>query len=134
MESIAKAAPGPDRDSMMVADARGNTLICAAPDSDEVPAKPRTPASLTYLIVVRGGIPGTMFGLPKGACSLGRSAENTVQLHEGTVSRRHATIMNDPSGTSFLTDVGSTNGTFVDGHRLLANRPAPIPDGTRIQL
>lgn len=134
MESTAKPALAVDREARSNPDARGNTLICAAPVVEQESASTRPLPSLGYLIVVRGGIPGTMYKLPKGTCTLGRSAENTIPLHEGTVSRRHAQIAHDSSGTPFVTDVGSSNGTYVDGRRILAHRPVRISDGGRIQV
>jgi diguanylate cyclase (GGDEF)-like protein len=108
-----------------------HTPICLAEPHHEA----RIPSSrLEYLIVIRGGIPGTMLRLAHEASSLGRSAENTFQLHDGTVSRRHAVIWADPSGGSWITDLGSTNGTFVDGKRLAPHTPIRVNDGSRIQL
>src|SRR4051794_24747433 len=134
MGSIATPARTPDRDPQLIADARGNTLICASPESGPGAINPQTTALIHYLIAVRGGIPGTMFRLKKGMNSLGRGAENSVQMYESSVSRRHALITVDPAGTALLTDVGSMNGTFVDGRRILANRAVRVPDGTRVQL
>ena len=49
--------------------------------------------------------------------SIGRVHGNDVVLPRGNVSKRHATI--DRSGLSFtLNDLGSTNGTFVNGRRV----------------
>ena len=66
--------------------------------------------------------------------SLGRSTENTFQLHDSTVSRRHAVISIDAAGTAWLTDLGSTNGTFVNGRRIAMQTPVQVGDGSRIQL
>jgi diguanylate cyclase (GGDEF)-like protein len=134
MESIATPARVPEREPQLIPDARGNTLICSSPESGSGAIGPQTTALIHYLIAVRGGIPGTMFRLKKGMNCLGRGAENTVQVYESSVSRHHALITVDPCGTALLTDVGSTNGTFMDGRRILANRAVRVPDATRIQL
>jgi two-component system cell cycle response regulator len=126
-------ATAPESREKPIQDGRGNTQICVAPVSDD-DIERRQPTPILYLIIVRGGIPGTMFRLVRGTGSVGRGADNTVSLHEATVSRRHAVISIDPSGIASLTDVGSTNGTFVDGNRLAPNRPVQVSDGSRIQL
>ena len=117
-------------------DARGKTLICfsTVAGSDPVAGAQSAAPLLLYLIVVRGGIPGTMLRLGQKSSSLGRSAENTFQVHDSTVSRRHAVISIDAAGTAWLTDLGSTNGTFVNGRRIALQTPVQVGDGSRIQL
>src|SRR5208337_2808129 len=75
-----------------------------------------------------------MLRLAQSASSIGRSAENTFQLHDATVSRRHAVISIDTAGKAWIMDLGSTNGTFVDGERVPLQTPVRIKDGSRIQL
>ena len=117
-------------------DARGKTQICfsTVAGSDPVAGAQSAAPLLLYLIVVRGGIPGTMLRLGQKSSSLGRSAENTFQVHDSTVSRRHAVISIDVAGTAWLTDLGSTNGTFVNGRRIALQTPVQVGDGSRIQL
>jgi two-component system cell cycle response regulator len=115
-------------------DAKGNTHICASPVLGQEPASQLNSPLLMYLIIVRGGIPGTMLRLAHSASSLGRSADNTFQLHDNTVSRRHALISIDSAGATAVTDLGSTNGTFVDGKRTPVQVPVRLTDGCRIQL
>jgi len=56
--------------------------------------------------------------LEKGqAVSLGRSRENTVVLHDEHASRHHAQIYPDNGGW-FLRDLGTLNGTFVNGEKI----------------
>ena len=55
--------------------------------------------------------------LNKGKTTIGSLAENDIQISDKTVSRRHATI-NEGSGHFRLTDLDSTNGTFLNGSRL----------------
>jgi diguanylate cyclase (GGDEF)-like protein len=75
-----------------------------------------------------------MLRLAQSASSLGRAADNTFQLADGTVSRRHAVISIDPAGEAWLTDLGSSNGTFVDGKRIVLHTPVALRDGSRIQI
>jgi len=48
---------------------------------------------------------------------LGRSRDADVQIEDANVSRRHAEIVQEGS-TYWLVDLGSTNGTEVDGRRV----------------
>jgi pSer/pThr/pTyr-binding forkhead associated (FHA) protein len=61
---------------------------------------------------------------------LGRSPECTLQLPAAGASRRHATVaLHD--GKAVLKDLGSTNGTFVNGERV---SEATLRSGDRIRI
>lgn len=49
---------------------------------------------------------------------VGRSPDAAVTYADATMSSRHASIELDADGTVKVTDLGSTNGTFVDGARV----------------
>src|SRR5260370_2698086 len=49
--------------------------------------------------------------------SLGRSRENTLVLHDEHASRHHAQIYPD-NGAWFIRDLGTLNGTFVNGEKI----------------
>lgn len=69
------------------------------------------------LFVVRGNDQGCRYELVGDAVSVGRDAGNAAQLHDTEVSRRHAVIRRE--GNDFvLSDHHSSNGTFVNGHRV----------------
>jgi two-component system cell cycle response regulator len=87
-----------------------------------------------YLIVVGGGIPGAMIRLAAEGARLGRSSESSVRVPELSVSRHHAVITVDDRGSAWLTDLGSTNGTFLNNRRLSPHHSARLDDGDRIQL
>src|SRR5690349_128264 len=59
-----------------------------------------------------------VFGLTRGAAlTVGRALSSDVALLDPTVSRRHASLVADESGIE-LNDLGSSNGTFVNGERV----------------
>jgi adenylate cyclase len=62
---------------------------------------------------------------------LGRSAQATVRLSDREVSRRHSQIERDGHGY-LLSDLGSSNGTFVNGQRIDA--PARLNDGDEVLI
>src|SRR4051794_38041927 len=115
-------------------DAKANTHVCVSPITQTQEDSQRTASQAAYLIVVGGVIPGTMLQLANQRTSLGRSAENTFQLYDITVSRRHAFVWMDALGCVFLMDEGSTNGTFLNGRRVEADRAHRLEDGDRVQL
>ena len=52
---------------------------------------------------------------------------------EGGVSRRHARVHQQKS-QFFIEDLGSANGTFLNGQRLTPYLPHPLRDGDEVQL
>lgn len=64
---------------------------------------------------------------------LGRLPENQISLTSPRVSRRHAAIRRTNQGVE-LVDVGSSNGSRVNGEELRAREPVRLEPGDRIQL
>ena len=76
-------------------------------------------------------IPGGL--LAEGAV-IGRSPRtSTFVIEDGTLSRRHARLFSE-SGVIYVEDLGSTNGTRVNGRALGAREPRAIYDGDRVEL
>lgn len=76
-------------------------------------------AETTYRLVMRTGpTPGQAFDLTQKEMTVGRDLQNTIILNDAEVSRKHARIY-PQSGGFVLEDLGSTNGTFVNGQRLM---------------
>lgn len=86
-----------------------------------------TPAQL---ILIQGDRHGRSYPLAETVTVLGRLQECEVVLTDLAASRKHAEILN--SGGSFaLRDLGSTNGTSVNGARTTEQ---PLEDGDRITI
>src|ERR1700730_12002216 len=60
--------------------------------------------------------------IDRARITIGRVAENDLQLADDKVSRHHAVIERQDGGRVVLHDLGSRNGTFVDGVRLSGSR------------
>jgi predicted component of type VI protein secretion system len=73
------------------------------------------------LIIRTGPNEGMAFDLTKEATMLGRDVSNDIVLADTEVSRQHARITKTPGGFVYE-DLGSTNGSFINGERLLAPR------------
>lgn len=114
-------------------DAKANTQICVAPPTLSDDETEVTSPSV-FLIMVSGGMPGSLLQLDPHGTTIGRSLESTFQLLDATVSRRHAMFLIDGAGGVHVSDLGSTNGTFVEGERITPGIPRPLANGERIQL
>ena len=73
------------------------------------------------LIQRSGPSPGDTFDLEKDVVTVGRDVTNEIVIADAEVSRQHARINRTPGGY-VLEDLGSTNGSFVNGERLVAPR------------
>lgn len=70
--------------------------------------------------------------LVRGSCALGRSRGNQVVLPDARVSRRHAMIHPQGPAEYWLVDLGTLNGTRVNGRRVFL--PTCLRDGDEIDI
>jgi putative peptide zinc metalloprotease protein len=66
-----------------------------------------------------------------GTLTIGRSADNSIQLDDRSVSRHHARVVAGGDG-AFVEDAGSTHGTFLDGRPIGAR--TRLRDGARVHV
>lgn len=92
---------------------------------------PMTHGITAVLTVLEGLHHGKVFALRGGENLLGRAQEANVQLDDHGVSRRHAQLRVELSGEVELLDLGSTNGTFVNGERI-AKESLKVGDRIRV--
>ncbi|TQN40691.1 pSer/pThr/pTyr-binding forkhead associated (FHA) protein [Blastococcus colisei] len=83
---------------------------------------------VTHVLVVDG--PGTRHELSTGRNVIGRGTEADIRLPDTGVSRKHVDVVLD-GGTATVEDLGSTNGTLVNGRRV--SRHA-LSDGDVIRI
>ncbi len=95
--------------------------------------QPTVPAT-GRLVVVDGGesdlLPGTAFTLATTTI-VGRHPDCTLELNEPFVSAEHAELAND-NGRWWVRDLGSTNGTFVNGNAVRV--PTGVKPGDIVQF
>ena len=90
-------------------------IVTAAPEPVAVQPTPTEPLPVAIGAVVMSD--GTRRPLSNTVCSIGRASENTLTIADAQASRRHAEIRYE-NGRHVLVDLGSTNGTVVNGSRL----------------
>jgi diguanylate cyclase (GGDEF)-like protein len=88
-------------------------------------------ANRALLLVLSGPAVGNTYTIGPNCAVLGRGDGNEVLIPDPGISRQHARIALTDSGFT-ISDLGSSNGTFLDGVRLEA--PAPLRDANRVQL
>ena len=85
-----------------------------------------------------GGAHKTMFGSfdlsggGKALAFIGRLPTCDIVLPYPQVSSKHTSVMRAPDGTLVVSDLGSTNGTYVNGQRLVPGQNIAVPPKTRI--
>lgn len=88
-------------------------------------------AETAMLLMVDGPSPGKRVFLEKAMLVIGRDERCDVVIADRQVSRYHARISLQGEGY-ILTDLGSKNGTFVNGQELV--EPYALQDGDEIQI
>ena len=83
------------------------------------------------LIVTRGVDEGKQFELAAASVTVGRHSSNAVALHDTQVSRRHLELRAESGGGFWLVDLGSGNGTLLNGHAI---QEAPLRSGDTITV
>jgi signal transduction histidine kinase len=83
------------------------------------------------LFVIQGSDQGKRFDLAGRPVALGRDGSNPVRLHDNEVSRRHAEVRAADSGGYRVVDLGSANGTFVNGRQI---DQSPLRSGDQLRV
>jgi S-DNA-T family DNA segregation ATPase FtsK/SpoIIIE len=101
--------------------------------ADQRPDCGRTPSRPPLLLAALSGPgAGATLPLPRGTVRIGRSGTE-LAIPDADLSREHALLDVSDSGIT-LTDLGSANGTWVDGRRLSsAGVPTPVFTGSRFR-
>lgn len=83
------------------------------------------------LVMQSGPTPGKNYPLDKNEIFIGRDINNDIVISDAEISRKHSRLILG-EGSYVIEDLGSTNGTFVNGQRLLG--PHSLTAGELIML
>lgn len=72
----------------------------------------------TTLVVIAGAQVGRTYKLDDETVRIGRASDAEFQLRDTGISRHHARLFTDDDERWWIEDMGSTNGTFVNGLRI----------------
>lgn len=116
----------------MVDSASDSTRVFRIPTDDATAPDLMKSARITdpVISIIKGPQTGNTFEIIDPETSIGRDPANAIFLNDMTVSRTHAKIVCTPFGTT-IEDLGSLNGTWVDGAIVTA---APLHDGSTVQI
>lgn len=125
----AAAAPQPQAmpQQAMPQQAANTVMFAGAGVPGQQPAQPQQ-ASRARLIDTAAN---RAIDLASARVTLGRESRNDITIPDINVSRTHAEISLSPQGAWVITDLGSTNGTYVNG-RAVASQP--LNEGDHIAM
>lgn len=83
-----------------------------------------------FVVVLSGDRMGEMFPLGDNRTTIGRGLQTDVRINDEGISRTHALVEAD-GGNYYLSDAGSTNGTFANGSKVKRH---PLEEGDKIQI
>ncbi len=125
------AAPAPARPA-----AASPARPAAPPANPPASPPPARPGAVAYPPGRPGGSsifrqPSAIMQLPTRVLRIGRATDNEVVVSDLSVSRYHAELRRNSSGRYEIADLGSHNGTFVNGQRISS---APVNEADIIGI
>lgn len=128
VEHVAQAAGGAPGMPANAAYAGIPSTVAFTAGAGQVNATPNANAVRARLIDVASN---RSYDLATSRILLGRETGNDIVVNDLNASRQHAQIEFEPQGVWVITDLGSTNGTLVNGSRITRRG---LSDGDRITL
>ena len=107
---------------------RGAAKPARAPKADKTPKVKHGPRQL---VVIEGPLTGTVIPLGTADVSIGRAPQSTLVLDDDYASNAHSRLTLS-NGTWVVTDLGSTNGTWIDRTRITG--PTPLTVGHTLKV
>lgn len=107
------------------------TAIMESLSEEERSVLSKLPIGSAMLLVVSGPGRGSRFLLNVGTTRIGRSPEADIFLDDITVSRSHAVVEHSVGSSYLVRDVGSLNGTYVDG---LVSNEKVLVNGSELHI
>jgi hypothetical protein len=120
--AVPEPAPNPEPEPV------GRTMVFSAAQRIAEPLEETSPVRQQRALLIYGGR-RLMVG-PRGA-TLGRSRESEIVIDDANVSRQHAELR-PRGGACVISDLGSTNGTRVNGRQI--HGPEVVRPGDEIEV
>jgi pSer/pThr/pTyr-binding forkhead associated (FHA) protein len=125
--------------SVIRSDLFGKTVrVSDQPQPQELESPPPPPRKAKrqrgeprVFMITQGNQAGLSADLANGVIMIGRSADCQLILQDDYVSTRHARVVSTPNGI-YVEDLGSTNGTYVNGQRITGPTTITMVDTVRI--
>lgn len=89
-------------------------------------------ARTCYLVMIEGEEPGRRIRFGAEPLVIGRVPPADLVLHDTEVSRRHCTVQTHPTFGVVVSDLNSTNGTFINGEAVTV--PVALAENARLQI
>jgi GAF domain-containing protein len=89
--------------------------------------------SVTRLYINKGPMKGHSFDLNRDVTDIGRGSENDIQIKDGSMSRKHARILNK-GDSFFIEDLESQNGIWIHGQRIRPGESVQIQEGLLVTI
>ena len=99
--------------------------------TDGVVTAPGTTSQGLALVITAGPKKGERIPLENDAVTIGRASDSSLVIRDDYTSTRHA-VLERRRGTWHITDLGSTNGTLVNGSRI--SSPVTVVPGMTITV
>ena len=108
------------------------TPVVGAPVQNRLPAASAVSSSGASRLVITGGAKeGLEIALPPEQLTIGRSSDSGLVIRDDYTSTHHARLLNWNEGW-VIQDLDSTNGTFLDGTRVIV--PTQVPLNTPVTI
>lgn len=109
--------------------AQNGTIIDRKPQAATIIDLPKSGDTIT---VQSGSGRGTIYDLPTDDVVVGRDPNSFISVNDGKVSSKHLKLVFEGNGAWSILDLGSTNGTYLNGSRVSGQ--ARLTDGDSIKI
>jgi hypothetical protein len=128
--SAPREAPAPPMPGPPAAEVPAATVVYRPGDQLDAASEPEEPEEERERVTLT--VDGRVVPVSADRLVVGRSRECDLRVDDGNVSRRHFELVHESPSGWVVVDLGSTNGTEVNGHRV--QRRTALDDGDRITI